>query len=397
MSNKNQWQNFNGLELKTSELEGRYLIATRDIKVGEDLLKCKSYFAVTSETLKTTSCFNCIKQLPSVVKLSLKCNQCNEVWYCNEDCKNENINKHQHYECKFYKRLKSPKLKLYPNFDIETFTEIRMVVGLLSRYYQDNLLNNKFIDELNNNNNNNNNNEQLTNTLDDVFDLVENQVTEESNSAAKERIDSIVEFIGELFNLVLLGSTNITTTTEASSSSSSTKDKIEMIKKINEKSRSIIHKTRCNQFGIWTKNNKCIGVAVSPSSSYFNHSCIPNCTDVRDGSNMTFKSLYPIKKGEQLTISYIELDQPTQDRRDELKYGYYFDCICPRCSGDSNLTDSMDDWISKFYCSQKKCTGLYYSKSEVPILNTLTTNHEIHLSCSNCNNINIVSPSFFNK
>ncbi|KAM9971991.1 hypothetical protein ACTFIW_011981 [Dictyostelium discoideum] len=389
------FKSFNGLELKSSENEGRYLIATRDIQIGEDLLKCKSYFAVTSETLKTTSCFNCIKQLPSVIKLSLKCNQCNEIWYCNEQCKNENINKHQHYECKFYKKLKSPKLKVHPNFDIETFTEIRMIVGLLSRYYQDILLNNKFIEQqLNNNNNNNNNNndEQLTNTLDDVFDLVENQVTEESNPAAKERIDSIVEFISELFYLVLLGST---TTTKSIINDNN--DKIEMIRKINEKSRSIIHKTRCNQFGIWTKNDKCIGVAVSPSSSYFNHSCIPNCTDVRDGSNMTFKSLYPIKKGDQLTISYIELDQPIQDRKDELKYGYYFDCICPRCNGDSNSIDSMDNWISKFYCSQKKCTGLYYSKSMIPILNTLTSNHEIQLSCSNCNNINIVSPSFFNK
>ena len=33
---------------------------------------------------------------------------------------------------------------------------------------------------------------------------------------------------------------------------------------------------------------------------------------------------------EQLTISYIDLNQPVSARREDLRRGFYFECCCPR-------------------------------------------------------------------
>ncbi|KAK5575354.1 hypothetical protein RB653_010613 [Dictyostelium firmibasis] len=409
------FKSFDGLKLSVSEFEGRYITATRDIDIGESILKCKSYFAVTCEDFKKNSCYNCIKLIksPPSPQQPPRCMGCQEVWYCSEQCKLENQAKHQHYECMFFKKIKTPKLIQGSNFDADAYSEIRIIVGLLSRYYQDILLNNKFItkkEEVNIEGEKEIETEEeqqfIKDTLNGVLDLVENDINEQTNKAAKEFIDSIIDYIINLLNFTIGGGT--TSSTSSSSRSNIDMNNIEQqeyyIKELTKQIRPLVQKVRCNQFGIWTKNDKCIGMAVSPSSSYFNHSCIPNCESVRDGSDMTFKSLYPIKKGEQISISYLALDKSTKRRREYLKYGYYFHCQCPRCnSSDSDqngeLEDSLDNWISKFYCHQRKCTGLYYSKVKLSqhSLNNNINTHEIHLSCSTCNDLLIVDSSFFNN
>ncbi|KAM9957415.1 hypothetical protein ACTFIR_009520 [Dictyostelium discoideum] len=385
------FKSFDGLKLSNSESEGRYIIANRDIDIGESILKCKSYFAVTCEDFKKNSCYNCIKLIKSPSPQQVpRCFGCNEVWYCSEKCKQDNQAKHQHYECTFFNNIKSPKLIQNSKLDFDSYSEIRIILGLLSRYYQDKLLNNKFnssIIIINNQQQDDDDDDDdfIKDTLDGVLDLVENDINEETNSVAKEYIDNIIEYIINILKLTLNNNNNNNNNIE------------ELIKLI----RPLIQKVRCNQFGIWTKNDKCIGMAVSPSSSYFNHSCIPNCESVRDGSDMTFKSLFPIKKGDQINISYLALDKSTKRRRDYLKFGYYFHCQCPRCNSTDidptgKLEDSLDNWISKFYCHQKKCTGLYYSKLKLS-LQSLTNidNHEIQLSCSTCNDQLFVNSNFY--
>ncbi|KAN0004672.1 hypothetical protein ACTFIU_001910 [Dictyostelium citrinum] len=412
-------------KISVSEFEGRYITATRDIEIGESILRCKSYFAVTCEDFKKNSCYNCIKLIksPPSPQQPPRCFNCNEVWYCSEKCKQENQPKHQHYECTFFKNIKSPKLIQNYKFDFDSYSEIRIILGLLSRYYKDKLLNNKFVSPITINDQNIEQQQQqqqqeeddqefINDTLDGVLDLVENDINEETNNVAKEYIDKIIDYIINLLNFTLC---NNTTTSTLSTTTTTTLENIEInnnnknIDDLIKLIRPLIQKVRCNQFGIWTKNDKCIGMAVSPSSSYFNHSCIPNCESVRDGSNMTFKSLFPIKKGEQINISYLALDKSTKRRRDYLKFGYYFHCQCPRCNSSDidptgKLEDSLDDWISKFYCRQKKCTGLYYSKLKLSnqslIIdnnnnNNNSNNNEIHLSCSTCNDPLIVDSTFF--
>eukprot|EP01132_Coremiostelium_polycephalum_P002022 gene2022-2489_t len=334
-------------ELKLTDYEGRFVVAKRDLDIGEEFV-CKSYFAVATEPFKKSTCHNCLRVIQNISTTTtelnnnqnnnnnnniLKCDNCNEVWWCSEECKNNNKEDHGKFECKFFKRMKVAGLTK-EKFDSDTFTEIRMIVGLLSRF----IYNLQNPDQQEHQQNNQNNHSIFSqNTLKDVFDLVENNITAENNELANERVNQIVEYTKNLLYDVLIKSKkkkssnrqNIkkiiesvvpTLVEESTNKSIDTKNddsttqqqnqeqNQEQSKELNiynetiQKIRSLICKVRCNQFGIWSKKDKCLGVAVSPSSSYFNHSCVPNCSHISDGKELTFKILYPVKMGTPICI-----------------------------------------------------------------------------------------------
>eukprot|EP01006_Ploeotia_vitrea_P061051 TRINITY_DN77127_c0_g1_i1.p1 TRINITY_DN77127_c0_g1~~TRINITY_DN77127_c0_g1_i1.p1 ORF type:complete len:427 (-),score=155.30 TRINITY_DN77127_c0_g1_i1:167-1447(-) len=104
-----------------------------------------------------------------------------------------------------------------------------------------------------------------------------------------------------------------------------------------------------------------------PGVAFFNHSCLPNCfvclRHVSAGGNdkkdeeqeevkhddkrartaptamvtvMEVRTLRDVKKGEELSISYLRDDmayKPDYQRRAYLASRYFFDCQCDRCSG----------------------------------------------------------------
>lgn len=56
-----------------------------------------------------------------------------------------------------------------------------------------------------------------------------------------------------------------------------------------------------------------------------NHSCTPNCIQTFEGKNLAIRCVDAIKKGEEVTISYIDLAETRQKRRADLVTEYYFD------------------------------------------------------------------------
>lgn len=78
----------------------------------------------------------------------------------------------------------------------------------------------------------------------------------------------------------------------------------------------------------------CQGSGFFPLQSCINHSCEPNCKAFkreqdRDGQAILV-AIGPIKKGEQVFISYIEEDMPWKERQSLLS-DYGFVCKCGRC------------------------------------------------------------------
>lgn len=59
--------------------------------------------------------------------------------------------------------------------------------------------------------------------------------------------------------------------------------------------------------------------------AYINHSCTPNAAVSFDGSILVIRSLRPIQKGEEVTISYTDLAAPRWERRMILREQYVFD------------------------------------------------------------------------
>ncbi|KAF8346579.1 hypothetical protein F5887DRAFT_1073256 [Amanita rubescens] len=68
--------------------------------------------------------------------------------------------------------------------------------------------------------------------------------------------------------------------------------------------------------------------------SRVNHSCSPNatCRWILKDIMYELRALRPIKKGEQIFISYVPLLQSCSDRQEKLQSQYNFACSCPSCS-----------------------------------------------------------------
>ncbi|KAJ5571044.1 Zinc finger MYND-type [Penicillium sp. DV-2018c] len=83
-----------------------------------------------------------------------------------------------------------------------------------------------------------------------------------------------------------------------------------------------------------------IGLYLHPYASLINHSCDYNSVVGFDRQELYVRAKRPIKKGQQIFISYIDATTPRYVRRRELKERYFFDCHCLKCVwGHDTLED----------------------------------------------------------
>ena len=77
------------------------------------------------------------------------------------------------------------------------------------------------------------------------------------------------------------------------------------------------------------------GVGLFEGVANLNHACRPNAVVVFEQDALaTVAALKPIRKGEEVTICYIEEDQPVEERRADLvDYGFLCDCV--RCTEET--------------------------------------------------------------
>lgn len=71
---------------------------------------------------------------------------------------------------------------------------------------------------------------------------------------------------------------------------------------------------------------------MHPYAALINHSCDYNSVVGFDGDGCFVKAVRPIKKDEQIFISYVDASSPYHTRRKEMSDRYYFDCRCSKCS-----------------------------------------------------------------
>jgi hypothetical protein len=77
------------------------------------------------------------------------------------------------------------------------------------------------------------------------------------------------------------------------------------------------------------------GIGVYPSAARINHSCAPNCHHSSDAHGcLVVDTVRDIRKGEEVTIPYVDLRLPREKRRAKLRE-LGFDCNCARCHDDS--------------------------------------------------------------
>ncbi|KNC87369.1 hypothetical protein SARC_00510 [Sphaeroforma arctica JP610] len=158
---------------------------------------------------------------------------------------------------------------------------------------------------------------------------------------------------------------------------------------------SLLCKQECNVHGVWGGPDigwrgvcTCIGMALIPEASYFNHSCTPtlvairsaarmkmrsdslhnpvevsdidfckiNCQGTSSSADLSYVALHTIQAGEELTISYVSCKQTTEERQKALE-SYMFKCTCAACAGKAR-THVMRNFLNRYACSKSTCPGL---------------------------------------
>jgi len=114
-------------------------------------------------------------------------------------------------------------------------------------------------------------------------------------------------------------------------------------------------------------------LGVFPIQAFLNHSCMCN-TNTKDflGENkVEIHARFPIKKGEELTTSYLQPTQATLARRQFLFHTWNFWCSCNRCSDPSEGGANLAGLV----CTPS-CPGI--------VLPTAPLDSESDWSCSEC-------------
>lgn len=85
-----------------------------------------------------------------------------------------------------------------------------------------------------------------------------------------------------------------------------------------------------------------------PSLSRANHDCCPNTNFFFSAPTFTgeFRAMRKITKGEEITVTYIPLDDPKQTRQRALQDRYHFTCTCATCSALPEASDMRRSELS---------------------------------------------------
>ena len=77
-----------------------------------------------------------------------------------------------------------------------------------------------------------------------------------------------------------------------------------------------------------------LGGALDLLRSFTNHSCDPNAFVFFDGNQLRMRSIKPIKVGDEITESYVDLKSGVMMRRETLQSKYSFACNCKSQASD---------------------------------------------------------------
>jgi hypothetical protein len=89
-----------------------------------------------------------------------------------------------------------------------------------------------------------------------------------------------------------------------------------------------------NCIGGWNTSRTMHDVRLYTVASFANHSCDPNTEQFSEPiqrNQIVFRAKRLIKKGEEITRSYVDSKQTCFDRRATLLTVYGFDCNCSKC------------------------------------------------------------------
>ena len=99
--------------------------------------------------------------------------------------------------------------------------------------------------------------------------------------------------------------------------------------------RRLLGAAQLNAFELTLSHGAKVSALLPGAASCFNHSCAPNVLiSCGDSSLVSFVAGEDVEPGEELCISYLDVDQSVEDRRHLLHSKYGFECTCARCQAE---------------------------------------------------------------
>jgi SET and MYND domain-containing protein len=118
---------------------------------------------------------------------------------------------------------------------------------------------------------------------------------------------------------------------------------------------NIFCRINCNVFTITDDECVPVGVGLFLDGALFNHACDPNCVVSFQQQKMMVRTIQTVPKGQELSISYIDVFQSRKKRQQILASSYFFVCECDRCQ--HNLEEE-DLQLDGFKCLNETCQGV---------------------------------------
>ncbi|CAD6234198.1 GSCOCG00007643001-RA-CDS [Cotesia congregata] len=314
------------IDIQQSEKFGRQIVATKDIKAGEAVVIHKAYSTTLLTEYWHTFCWNCVKFTFSCVP----CNQCTNFVYCDENCRDEAWEDHHEIECQVINSLVAYNKK---NIEVN-LVSLRLLIRALKEYGNVETLYKKVQD------------------LEQIEDTIDKSLT--GGIFDDSKYASIYALLRKDINLIeseLFTRKSIETlymlaaTTEIFGKKINKMSELKNMKYAIFIAKLLIHHiaiARTNSMMMMPNDDKgnmirSCGVLLS-LLSLFNHSCDCNAYQYASGNISAVVTLQPIKKGEQICISYgmYYRDAPTQVRRQSLKLKHHFWCKCMPCNKNWN-------------------------------------------------------------
>jgi hypothetical protein len=362
-------ENGHPIEIQEVTGQGRFAVASRDLKEGDLVLKCSSFGIGIFYDCRKDLCSVCFSD--SLDGMPLKCSQC-PVYYCSKDCQAISKSFHKKYKCALAENISklsenqvqkwihaaSKKFKDQELFEVYCRLDIQnLALWMLDYCLRIHLEPSVDIQD---------------STSRQALDLVSHY----ESSPIEEKIQ--IEFLYDCLISI----------PQPASGFMSFKKLIQSVFKNHKELGHVIGIRQSNGFGLWDSAGECLGIGLYPFASYFNHSCSPNLkrntgmieftsdyierrstlmekinwclgcdldSILQDPESISpetsflltfrmapcleFTARQNIPKGESLTHCYIDGTLPFESRQTLLKDGYFFDCACSKCVQEFTISN----------------------------------------------------------
>ncbi|XP_015191726.1 PREDICTED: SET and MYND domain-containing protein 4-like [Polistes dominula] len=315
---------------------GRHIVATRDIEPGELIAVEKSYTYILNHTNCYTHCSNCTEGSFTL----LPCDYCYCSMYCSEICRSDHWKKFHEIECPVFSILYE-----ISNDDNEKFNFfcIRLVLQALREFGSIQALKNQLLLLKESNKQRDprtqgfdSNMQFLSNKYTSIYSLTTNTDKRSSFDIFRRGLSSCT-----LLYLLVNYSTFFGEKKNMKISEIAEYDDATFIGGLLLTHQQIIPSNAHSLEETYRYDPKQRGMVAMAFYSLFNHSCSANVLRYSAGTSTVMRSIFPIKKGEQLFDNYgYHFGVTVRARRREGLLGqYYFFCECIACK-DNWRTDA---------------------------------------------------------